>query len=151
MAGIKYFIKQILIIVIGFLAVTILIAISGLIKDTTQESIKINDIQIYIERAVTQKEQAKGLGGRELLPKDSGMLFVYNSPAVRLFWMKDMLFPIDIIWIDESKKIINITKNISQDSFPERFSSEMPALYVLEVNAGFVDENSIFVGDFVDI
>ncbi len=61
--------------------------------------------------------------------------------------MKDMKFPIDVIWLDENYRVVNIVKDARPDSFPEVFKSEAPAKYILEVNAGFANRNSIKVGD----
>ena len=58
-----------------------------------------------------------------------------------------MKFPIDIIWIGEDKKIVDIKTNISPQTFPEIFTSRQPARYVLEVNSGWVDENKIEIED----
>jgi uncharacterized membrane protein (UPF0127 family) len=61
--------------------------------------------------------------------------------------MKDMLIPIDIVWIDESKKIVDISSNIEVNTFPNTFSPKEPARYVLEVPKGFIQKNEIKRGD----
>jgi len=147
----KFLTKQIIIIVLGLFAITVLMAFSDIMKDAMWPSVKINDTIIYTERASSITEQERGLGGRDVLPENNGMLFVYDEPEIRSFWMKDMLFPIDIIWIDGDKKITGVTKNITPDTFPQKFSSKVPVQYVLEVNAGFSDDNNIKAGDAVDI
>lgn len=113
--------------------------------------IKIKGVKINAELATLPEEQVRGLGGREVLPEDWGMLFLYDKPDFYSFWMKDMKFPIDIIWIDENYKIVDITKNISPDTFPQSFQPSKPVQYVLEVNAGFVDKYSIMIGDIVNL
>jgi len=95
-----------------------------------------NQSCLNLEQATTAKEQEKGLSGRTNLKTDSGMLFVFDKPAVRCFWMKDMQFPIDIIWLDQNKKVMTIKENTSPDTYPESFCSDKPAQYVLETNAG---------------
>jgi uncharacterized membrane protein (UPF0127 family) len=98
-----------------------------------------------------QGEITKGLGGRESLPNDSGMLFVMPEPIIPNFWMKDMLFPIDFIWIDEEMKIVAITPSIGVDSYPITFSPPSPVKYVLEVNAGLSAHNGWLPGDSVEL
>ena len=113
-------------------------------------SIAIKDTEINIELADTAEKKSQGLSGRNGLPQNQGMLFVYDTPAFYSFWMKDMQFSIDIIWIDEDYKIIDITKGVSPDSFPQSFQPQKPAQYVLEVNAGFGEKNNIKIGDTVE-
>ena len=83
------------------------------------------------------------------LDKDKGMLFVFENSGEHLFWMKDMNFPIDIIWLNEEKKIVFLKENISPDTFPETFSSEKNSKYVLEVVAGFSQKNNLEEGETV--
>src|SRR3989339_720000 len=74
---------------------------------------------------------------------------IFNKIGVYHFWMKDMNFPIDIIWIGEDYKIVYIKENALPESYPEKFNPNQPALYVLEINAGMVSENEIKIEDFV--
>lgn len=111
--------------------------------------LRINDVLIYSTLAISPDERARGLSGRSALGQDQGMLFVHESSAFYSFWMKDMQFSIDIIWIDENNTVVDITRNISPDSFPQSFQPIAPAQYVLEVNAGFADTNSIKIKDVV--
>lgn len=112
-------------------------------------SIAIKDTEIGIELADTAEKKAHGLSGRSDLGENQGMLFLYDKPGLYSFWMKGMQFPIDIIWIDENYTIIDITKNVRPDSFPQSFQPQRHAQYVLEVNAGFADKNDIDIGDAV--
>lgn len=109
--------------------------------------LKINDAEIKIEIARSEPEMSRGLSGRISLPADSGLLFVYQENIVPAFWMKEMNFPIDIIWLDESKTVVDVTKNISPSTFPQTFSPNAPIKYVLEVNANFADKHEIKIGD----
>ena len=90
--------------------------------------------------ATSSEARVRGLSGRESLKPDQGMLFVFERPDISGFWMKDMLFPLDIIWIDENKKIVGINENVSPETFPNLFFSPKPVLYVLELNAGIAKE-----------
>lgn len=111
----------------------------------------INNKIIQIEIADEQPEQIQGLSDRESLDKNSGMLFIFNDKQIRSFWMKNMHFPLDIIWIQDNK-IVNISKNLPPEGeMPENhYSSKYPVNYVLEVNAGLVDEYEIKIGDIVE-
>ena len=85
----------------------------------------------------------KGLSGRASLPPDYGMIFLYEDKDIPEFWMKDVLFPLDIIWIDDGV-IIDIHENVpppnpnTPDNQLELYSPKQPITMVLEVNAGVV-------------
>jgi uncharacterized membrane protein (UPF0127 family) len=85
---------------------------------------------------------------RNKLPQNKGMLFVFQEEQIHAFWMKNMRFPLDIIWADADKRIVDIRENAlpCQESCPH-IVPEFPAKFVLEVNAGFVENNNIQVGD----
>lgn len=115
--------------------------------------IKIGDKQaLCVMIADEAEEQIRGLSGRRVLDKNSGMLFVFAGKQIRDFWMKDMLIPLDIIWISENK-IVKIDKNLQPEgSQPKlRYNSVEPVDNVLEVNAGFAEENNLTVGDKIEI
>lgn len=76
------------------------------------------------------------------------MLFIFEDQSQHSFWMKNMRFSLDIIWIDKNKTITGITKNSQPCQGPcETISCAGEAKYVLEVNAGFADKNKIKIGD----
>ncbi|HEY4508905.1 MAG TPA: DUF192 domain-containing protein [Candidatus Paceibacterota bacterium] len=102
-----------------------------------------------IEVARTNSERAKGLSGHLPLLDDQGMLFVFPKPDKYGFWMKDMNFSIDIIWIDANFKIVHIENSLPPETYPKVFYPETPALYVLEVSNGEVEKLSLKVGDAV--
>lgn len=112
-------------------------------------TLRIGDAVIVLEIADSQTERVQGLSGRETLDPSTGLLFVFEKPEKIGIWMKDMLFPIDIIWINEQKKIIDIKTNVTPDSYPQAFFPKEKSLYVLEVNAGFVEKNAVRIGDAV--
>ncbi len=109
----------------------------------------INDQKIKVDIADESSEYIKGLSGREVLDKNRGMLFIFSDYSQHSFWMKDMLFPIDIIWIKDNK-IVKIDKNIPiPNKKLEAYLSPEEVNYVLEVNAGYCDKYGIEVGDSV--
>jgi len=107
--------------------------------------------EITLEVADTQETQMLGLGQRDTLAKNSGMLFSYLVPNDLSFWMKGMRFPIDIIWLKDGE-IISISKNIPIETAP--FTVYKPdglSDQVIEVNAGFSDKHGLSSGNQVDI
>lgn len=108
--------------------------------------LKIGQAEVLADVARTAKEREAGLSGRSGLGDDEGMLFVFDQPGYYPFWMKEMKFPIDIIWISEDLEIVDISSNLSPDSFPQTFRSQRPVLYVLEVERGFVSQNQVGLG-----
>ena len=111
----------------------------------------IRDIELAIAVAATAEQRARGLSNREKLAENQGMLFVFEKPDYYPFWMKDMLFAIDIIWIDEHKKIVDVTYNATPESYPQTFKPRVPVQYVLEVNAGWAETAAISIGEFVEV
>ncbi|MFO0718438.1 MAG: DUF192 domain-containing protein [Candidatus Paceibacterota bacterium] len=109
----------------------------------------IGGVYINIEKVDTEEKRMHGLSGRDSLPPDSGLFFVFEKPQLAGIWMKDMKFPIDIVWIDENFHVIYIKEDAKPESFPEIFIPPKEAMYVLEVNSGFVEKNKIKVGDRV--
>ncbi|MFA6190268.1 MAG: DUF192 domain-containing protein [Candidatus Staskawiczbacteria bacterium] len=109
-----------------------------------------------VEIAKTESERAKGLMNRNQLDADKGMLFIFEKEGVYPFWMKNTLIPLDIIWINENRKIIFIANNV-QPCLPAgrqvkvlicpTVGSLAKAKYVLEVNAGIAENIKLKVGD----
>lgn len=90
----------------------------------------------YLQVAADQTAQQKGLGGRISLPTNSGMLFWFSGQQQRCFWMKDMQFPLDIIWLDGNKRVVHEERDLSPATYPHTYCPPEPARYVLELNAG---------------
>jgi uncharacterized membrane protein (UPF0127 family) len=106
-------------------------------------------VTLTVELARTPEEQIRGLSGRRSLKPGRGMLFVYDRPHPVSIWMKDMRFPLDIIWI-RAGRIVAIQKHappLTPDG-PERIYTATADL-VLEVPGGFADRQKIRVGDSV--
>lgn len=105
----------------------------------------------YVEVADNEYLLEKGLSNHVPLEPDEGMFFVFEKVGNHGFWMKDMLFPIDIVWFDENLKVIHIEKSVSPKSYPKVFVPDRPAKYVLEVAEGQVSESNIKIGDTIKI
>ena len=108
---------------------------------------------LQVEVAQTPSELAAGLMHREGLEADSGMLFIFESEARHEFWMKNMLFSIDIIWIDSDYTVVDIVERAPpcrEDICPD-YVPEGMAKYVLEVPAGFASSNHVSIGQRVGL
>lgn len=115
--------------------------------------LSIGDIELQVDLATSSEDQSKGLSIKDNMSELNGMLFVFDTPKKHSFWMKDMKFPIDIIWIDENHEIVHIEKELEPCLFLipcPSFSPEHDSLYVLEVVANFTNKYNINKGDFVE-
>jgi len=114
------------------------------------EKICIENTCLKVEIASSLQERRLGLMFRESLAQDRGMLFVLDPQEGSSFWMKNMRFPLDIIWISKDKVITEIMQNVPQcvESCPD-LMPQQKACFVLEVNAGFVKKHRIKTGDKV--
>ncbi|MDD2646707.1 MAG: DUF192 domain-containing protein [Patescibacteria group bacterium] len=137
-----------------FLLITaiILFVFNFVLFDKQFTKVTINQQVIKAETVTTSSEIIRGLSGRQSLADNSGMLFVFPKVDTYDFWMKDMKFSIDIIWINDGR-IIDIWQNapIPQNSQPARYHPRDKAGYVLEVGAGTVEKNGWKIGDFVKL
>ncbi len=122
-------------------------ALLGL-EDQTEEviSLKAPKKSIQVIVASTSEAMSLGLGHRQSLPENYGMLFFLPSPGKPGFWMKNMNFPIDIIWLNSSKKVVGLALNISPDSYPHMYFPPTPISYVLEINSGKANDFGIATG-----
>lgn len=105
-----------------------------------------------IEMAKTPQSREKGLMFRERLDTGHGMLFFFDEPGKHGFWMKNMAFPIDILWLGEDKKIVHIESNVPpcQQDPCVVYVPKKPAAYVLEIQAGEARRRGIVAGDFLN-
>lgn len=114
------------------------------------KEVKIKDTTIKVEIADDNNEKEKGLSGRKSLKESSGMLFMFDVSGDYVFWMKDMKFPIDIIWINENLSIVHIEEGVIPETYPITFKSPSESKYVLEVSSGFSSKNNFKIGDRVE-
>lgn len=113
--------------------------------------LRANGHTYALDAAVTPEAKIKGLGGRPQLAADKGMLFVYDQSAPnRCFWMKDMRFPIDIIWLDGNKKVVHIEHSVQPASYPADFCAPDPSQFIIELNAGEAKQARINRGDTLE-
>lgn len=115
-----------------------------------KEKIKIGDKTLVVEVAKTPAQFEQGLMGRESLEKNSGMLFVFPNEQTRFFWMKNTLIDLSIAFFNKKGELINIHemksgKGIADLDLPS-YASEKPAMYALEMEAGWFVKNKIKPG-----
>lgn len=96
-------------------------------------------------------ERRQGLSGQDALENDEAMIFIFDEPGMHGFWMKDMKFSIDIIWIDENLRVVHIEENVSPSTYPESYFPSVDAKYVLEIYTGQAAAQGIGLGDGVEL
>lgn len=119
-----------------------------------ERKLKVGEQILTVEIAGTESQMEKGLGDRDSLSVDSGMIFLYPREVVPRYWMKGMRFDIDIIWIQDNQ-IVDISADVRA---PDNASSDLPfyvpkqpVTMVLEVNAGYAKKYNLKVGDSVQL
>lgn len=108
---------------------------------------RIGSTTLKASVADSLQERIQGLSGTPFLPEDVVKLFVFGTAGSHSIWMKDMNYALDIIWLDEEGLIVHIEENVAPETYPESFASPVPAWYVVEANAGFVERHGIKNGD----
>jgi hypothetical protein len=112
------------------------------------QTVTIDDAKFSVTIAKTQAEREKGLSGKDQLPQDEGMLFLFDKPDYYEFWMKDMKFPLDMIFINDNK-VVDIFPEVSDKNQTIKEKSRQPADKVLEINSGITKKYGFKIGDSV--
>jgi hypothetical protein len=140
---------------IGLIVVLLIVII--MIFNGNRASEEINELSINevcfgddcfnVEIADTNDDRARGLMFRESLCDSCGMLFIYDKPGDRKFWMKNTLIPLDIIWLDSDYKVIYIANAVPCVTEECRlYGPEMDSNYILEINSGISSEIGLEIG-----
>lgn len=125
-------------------------------QPTKISTLQINDTTFKVEIADTPTKRNKGLGGKTGLGETEGMLFIFDNKDQHPFWMKGLLFSLDLVWISDNK-IVDFTQNLippatgQSDSSLPIYSSKEPADKVLELNGGSVIKFNIKIGDTISL
>lgn len=126
----------------------------GLTSGDNLKEMKIGGKSLKVEVAKTTEEHEKGLSGRDSLLKDQGMLFFMPADSQPTFLMRGMKFPLDIIWINDSR-VVGISENLppptSSNENLSPYKAPEPVDWVLEVNASFAKENNITPGTMIEL
>ncbi len=142
--------KKILII-LGLVSISILLVILTSRDEQKISTVAGHSFRLHIADSQIQREL--GLSVFERLSPDEGMVFLGMTPGQQSFWMKDMKFDIDILWIASDDKVIYIEHSVSKDSYPRIYSNQEGTTsdYVIELPAGSAQRLDIKVGDSVRI
>ena len=111
-------------------------------------TIKIGGVPLHVEIAQKEEDREHGLMFREDLAENEGMLFVFPSTRILSFWMRNTFIPLDIAFISDDGAVVDIQHMEPLDE-SKRYISQAPALYALEVRAGWFEKNKIKVGSRV--
>ena len=114
-----------------------------------QEQVCFQDACVHVEVVQKTEELRKGLQFRERLDPNSGMLFIFSQNRRHAFWMKNTLIPLDMIWMDDTRRVVHIEEDVppcKKDPCPS-YTPSQEAFYVLEVNAGYTAVLDLKVGD----
>lgn len=107
-------------------------------------TLQIGNRTYDLEVADTETAQDKGLGDRAGMSANHGMLFAFDQNNMHCFWMKDMEFPLDIIWASSNKQITAIESDLSPATYPQTYCHS--GQYVIELNAGVAAHDSLRIG-----
>lgn len=131
------------IILIFCLTVTIFYSFVLSDKKCGFQLIEVNKINLCSRIADSDSERVSGLSGVKNLDKYDALLFIFENEDKHGIWMKNMLIPIDILWLNSSKTVIHIEEYVSPDSYPRIFYPNNNAKYVVETKAGFIEDNRL--------
>lgn len=135
--------------ILAVAAIVVAVALKNHQGSTLMRVVAVGSTEIQVEIADSSAKRVLGLSGREGLAPNSGMLFIFDSDQKWGMWMKDMRFPLDIIWADAVGNIVTIARGISPESYPKVFEPSAPARYALEVPAGWSAAHGVVEGDKV--
>lgn len=144
-----------MLLALGLVALCFALFSCGKDQEVEYVLVHVGSATIDAELALTQDQRTLGLGGRDALEHDAGMLFVFSIPQRASFWMKRVRFPLDFVWISGDKRVIQLTEDVAPpaagtvDAALPLYQPDQPVLYVLEINAGVARELGLSVGDAV--
>ena len=132
------------------LAVLLTLAVSAAVQASPREiPLELpSGKKLTVEVMESDADRAKGLMGRESLPLDRGLLFVFDAPSRHAFWMKNCKFPIDMIWLDAEGKVVHVAADVppcKKEPCPI-YEPDRLALYVVEINAGQAQREKVTAG-----
>lgn len=114
----------------------------------TKREIVIRDEKMTLYIADTDTERQQGLSGSTRLQDDEGMLFVFPEKDLHSFWMKDMKYPLDMIFLNDNR-IVDTFNNLSPETYPKLFAPKEPANYVIEFNDSAIERLGLKTGDTI--
>lgn len=122
-------------------------------NQTDGPAVTIGGVRFAAEIANTSPLRTIGLSGRPSLPSDTGMLFIFDSGLASNFWMNEMQFPLDFVWIGADCTVVDITEDVPNPESPSSplplYASSQPAAFNFEINAGKAKELGLATDDDV--
>lgn len=118
---------------------------------STSNVVEFGPYKLYVELATNPLNRERGLMYRTQMADNKGMLFIFETPAVQSFWMKNTYIPLDIIFLDEDFRVVKVHKNTLPNQITETYSSFFPAKYALETKAGWAGMSKLNEGDMLTI
>lgn len=150
-----------IVLVLVIVAAIFAFAVKSKNNSTSQETVKpvCNTFTIrengteqcmVFETAISEEALLKGLSGRDKMDTNRGMIFVFNNDTPRpCMWMKDMKFSLDMVWLDENKKVTDIKRDLIPATYPNDFCAN--GKYVIEVNSGIADQAGLKIGQQLNL
>lgn len=146
--------KKLFISSVGILSLLILVIFlmnpkktTGVVPYVFTEPAVVGRSPVLLARVSMQQDLRRGLSGQTELKEGTGLLFVFDYSDKHGIWMKDMNFPIDVVWLDSQLNVVFIKKDFSPSSYPEIVYPSTNSSYVLEFPAGFLNTHHIDIGD----
>lgn len=113
-----------------------------------QSTVKLHGQTFHMTVLREEDELRKGLSGTDSLPAGEAMLFVFPSDSKWGIWMKDMKYPIDIVWLNANREVVHLVKDAQPSSYPDTtFTPDKDARYVIELASGTIERTGISIGD----
>lgn len=126
-------------------AIAVLAGISLLVKQPGNRLLVVNGHRYRLSVADTDRARAKGLGNQSTMDNAQGMLFTFPAPENLCFWMKDMRFSLDMVWLDASQRIVKVEQDVSPRTYPKTYCAANTQ-YVIELNAGQAKAAGLYIG-----
>lgn len=124
---------------------------AALFSNSDEYTVYLGSVALAVTVADDETERVQGLSGAAGLRDLEGKLFIFDTDAKQGIWMKDMRFPLDIIWIDRDLRIVHIEENVAPETYPKIFYPSSDARFVLEMNAHFVSSLRVKIGDVLTL
>lgn len=141
-------------VLLVLMVISIIVLLMQNIPKIGKKYAAINKNTITLEIADNESSREKGLSGRDSLPADTGMLFIFDSADIWEFWMGGMKIALDFLWIQD-KKIVDISESVlpptQTNGIPVYLKPKTPVQYVIEVNAGWVRQHNVNIGDPIEL
>lgn len=115
---------------------------------TTQVKIENKTYRLFV--ADTEEKRKRGLSNISSIKDGEGMIFVFNKPDYYRFWMKDMKFPLDFLFL-RGDQVVDLLANVDPSTYPQTFISKSPADKIIELKAGEIDKLGVNISDTISV